>query len=129
VNTETGIAALRAMALVRVKRQNYGVPASAVGLHPEAFRDFAEGRKALPPDKLQALAIELTGGHAVYDPAIDRMRSAYRAEPKPLCAAYPKFAAPPSMGLGSYEDGAPQPVKPEKPKETKKRAGWLGGFW
>jgi hypothetical protein len=121
------------MALSRVKRHNYVRAANAIHLSPEALRDFAEGRKALPVDKLQALALELFEGHIIYDPEIDRLRPA-RSESRPLCTAYPGPFDPKSsptytpVAPGAHMPG-PQPVKkPQNVQKPKGRPGWLGGF-
>jgi hypothetical protein len=127
----TGVTALRQTVAARNKSPHAltAIAREIDGVGVAALEAFGTGRANLSIGNLQKLTKVLYGGHAEFDPDSGMLRSAYRAEPKPLCAAYPKFAAPPSMGLGSYENGAPQPVKPEKPKEKKSRPGWIGGLF
>ena len=80
--TITGITILRAMALTRVKTMRYGRVASEIGMHPDVLRDFAEGRRELPVEKLQALALELTGGHTAYDVESGMLKSTHATAPR-----------------------------------------------
>jgi len=43
--------------MARVQRMMYGRVAEAIGIRADSLRDFAEGRRDLPVDKLQALAL------------------------------------------------------------------------
>ena len=51
-----------------------------------------------------ALTAELFGGHVVYDPAIDRLRSANKAEPLPLGVRPPPLDP---VTLPTYTAGPP----------------------
>jgi hypothetical protein len=86
------------------------------------LEDFAYGRGSLPPEKLQALAKDLFP-KAEYDLALNLMRPANKAEPKPMGVAPPPFKPEPKV-WPKWTPG-PQPVKPEKPQPKPKRAGWL----
>jgi hypothetical protein len=96
-----------------------------IGVSPEGLRAFVESQTAtLPVAKLQALARELFGGHAVYDPETDTLQAASRT-------ASTSYTAPPSFTPGpSNHDAisaaqAPRMVLSEQAKPAK-RQGWLG---
>jgi hypothetical protein len=100
----------------------YGRVAEAIGIRADSLRDFAEGRRELPVDKLQALALELTGGHSIFDVEANAMRS---ANTKPPTVLAPSRNGPPKRTpVASHPGIGPQPVVPLKPAPKPKRAGW-----
>ena len=100
------------------------------GVGVSDLENVIAGKIELPVPALQQLAKELYP-HSEYDPESGLMRSANRAEPTPLCTAYPEPFDPKSapyyfpVTAGSHIDRAPQLPK-SKPRP--KRQGWLGGW-
>src|SRR5262245_5264898 len=80
----TGTDAIRAALRVRGSKTNTAGLARDLGVSSATLDAFADGRAMLKPEVLQALAADLFHGHAVFDPAIDRLRPAVQAEPRPL---------------------------------------------
>ena len=104
-------------------------PAVAIGLSETVLRDFGEGKRAtLPVEKLQALALELSGGHTVYDPEQDVLRPKNNAPAQMLspCRPGPVFVDPDRIASGNYSGGLIFPDA--KPEQKPKRQGWLGGW-
>ena len=78
-----------------------------------------------PPKVLQDLATYIFGGAAIYDPAIDRLRSSNRNEPTPMGSHPPRYVPPKvEYQAGVMTQRGPQSVKPEKPKAEPYRPGW-----
>jgi hypothetical protein len=124
----TGIDALRAMAMARVKQQTYGRIANEIGVSPDTLRDFAEGRRAtLPDEKLRALAKQIYEGHAEYDAETGMLRPVNRTT-RPLGEpATVKCIAPKTFGLGpGYDSGT---IKPVEAAPKPKRARWIGALF
>jgi hypothetical protein len=98
---------LRARVGARVKQCAEVRIAAEIGVSADHLRAFAEGSRALPVDKLKALASQLTGGHSEYDSETGMMRSANRTPPRPVWEAYPEPYKPPKDYVipRSYADG------------------------
>lgn len=106
-------------------RRNFAYIAKELGIPKHILEQFVAGQSVPPVKVLQSLATYLTGGHAEYDPAIDRMRSTNHAEPVSMGAKPPPFEPPKvKYVVGCLSKIGPQPVKPEKPKTKFYRPGW-----
>jgi hypothetical protein len=95
-----------------------------LGVPNEHFEAFGRGTQTLTPQVLCALAKYLFGGHAQYDPNLDRLRPAAKQESTPLgirpppldVSKLPKFTGgppPAQLGYGS------------KPQPKASRPGWV----
>jgi hypothetical protein len=133
MTTTTGIDFLRAMVGARVKQCAEVRIAAEISISADHLRAFAEGSRALPVEKLRALAKQLTGGHAEYDSESGMMRSSNRTPARPLSTAYPgpykppkDYVAPLSFANGG---GRLRLAEPPKPQPKTSRPGWLGGFF
>ena len=69
----SGTDALRAT--LRTHRRNGALLARDLGVAAETLHRFADGRGGLVPHVLQKLAIELFGGHIVYDIELDALQN------------------------------------------------------
>jgi len=94
-----------------------------LGVSNETLHAFAHGTGTLPPAVLEALAIDWSGGSIIYDPAIDRLRPAHKAEPKSQGHGPAPFKRAAQPHDNSPRVG-PQPVKPQAPQPKVKRPGW-----
>ncbi len=122
----TGTDVLRAMALTRVKRANYGIVASAIGVHADTLREFAEGRRQLPTEKLQALALEMSGGHTAYDVESGMLKSTHTA--LPISYVVPDAPTPVNYDAIGVANAPRLTLAAEQTKARPKRSGWLGGW-
>lgn len=126
-NTVTGTDVIRVALQARVRKLNTASLARDLGLSSDTLDQFASGKRSLPPDTLKALTKDLWGGHAEYDPAIDRLRPAIKQKPTPLGSGPPPITE--TMTLPTFKAGpaplGPQPVKPIPPKPKAQRPGWV----
>lgn len=124
---KTGTDVLRAMALTRVKTMRYGKVASEIGIHPDTLRDFAEGRRELPTDKLQAMALEMTGGHTCLDLETGMLKSTHATAPRSYIV--PDAPTPVNYDAVGVATAPRLTLAAEQTKARPKRSGWLGGFF
>jgi hypothetical protein len=97
---------------------NTATMARELGLPSATLDGFIAGKNSLPPETLAAIVRDLFHGAAVFDPAIDRLRSSNTTEPvNPRTSPY-YFA-------GAARSRSPQPVKPSKQSPKAPRPGWV----
>jgi hypothetical protein len=106
-----------------VRGRKMGLAVLAKELHLAAYEleAFVAGGD-LPADKLSAIAREVFGGHAQFDPEIDRLRPVNRAEPKAFCTAKPPSVSEMNLDRSHLKPRAlpkttakPQPAQPKRP--------------
>jgi hypothetical protein len=121
----TGSEIIRQTLYARAFKGHLSYLARDLGVGVAALDSFSRGEGKLPPEILQALAKEFFG--AEFDPALDRLRSANRQEPRAIGPGPPPIWE--LMELPKFKGGPAErsfrPVKPEPPQPKKKRAGWL----
>jgi hypothetical protein len=96
-----------------------------IGVGIGALEQFATGTGKLSAEALVKLAVIVFEGHAVYDPATDKLRSAHRHEPRPLGRApdpFPRPAVPAPTFSGGYYPAAKCGASP--PAVVPRRPGW-----
>jgi hypothetical protein len=121
---KTGIDVLREMCRIRIKKIAYSGMARDIGLDPESIVAFAEGRKILADEKLQALTKYLLNGSAEYDPETKMLRSANKTPPIPAGIPPAPWKTPADYVVAKY-----QPLPAEAKATSKpKRPGWLGNW-
>jgi hypothetical protein len=125
----TGRDALRAALQARIRKGSSAVLSRDLGVTNEALLGFAENRVSLPTSVLKALALDLFGGHTVYDDAADRLKP-MAVEVKPLGVA-PEPYNPDATANAYPPRTVPRPGPPPlfpgstKTPPKKPRPGWL----
>ena len=66
---------------LRARKMNTATMARELGLPSATLDGFIAGKNSLPPETLAAIVRDLFHGAAVFDPAIDRLRSSNTTEP------------------------------------------------
>jgi hypothetical protein len=119
---KTGTDALRSA--LRARKFNLAARAHDMGMRKDLLEAFLAGSTTLTPRQLATLTTELFGGHAVYDPAIDRLRPTRQQPPLPLGSGPPPLDA---SKLPTFTGGPPPPQTGYgfKPVPKAKRAGWV----
>jgi hypothetical protein len=88
MTSDSGLALIRSAVLVRAKKSHLANLARDLGTGLATLEEFAHGRAKLPNDILNALAKELFGANATYDPQIDKL---IRAKPPTIpMGAHPR---------------------------------------
>jgi len=126
---KTGTDVLREAARIRVKTMRYAGLARDLGIAAETLVAFSENKLTPPPQILSALAKELWGGHVVFDPVTDLLRTL--APPtRPLGVTPPLFDlekpsryAPP-IGPWTKGSGGITGLPPSPQARPRTRPGW-----
>jgi hypothetical protein len=106
---------------------NTATMARELGLPSATLDGFIAGKNSLPPETLAAIVRDLFHGAAVFDPAIDRLRSSNTTEPVSLGVRPDPFnpRTSPYYFAGAARSRSPQPVKPSKQSPKAPRPGWV----
>ena len=124
MNEETGTDLIRAA--LQQRRPRLAALARDINISISLLQSFCDGHtETLPTAVLDALVLDIWGGHIRFDATADVLEPIHQLAPAPMLAVPQLTINLPKFTPGAAQQWGPQPVDvaPAKPKA---RSGWRG---